>query len=532
MIHALRGYVLPGVTLLTAGFFALGFVYPHWWYSLIVFVPMLSLGIHDVLQRRHNILRNYPILGHLRFVLEDAGPELHQYFVESNTEGRPFNRDQRSLIYERSKDVNDKKPFGSELDMYAPGYRWIEHSMFPKPVIENAAQNLRVEVGAGRCTKPYSASLFNISAMSFGALSPHAILALNTGAKLGGFAHNTGEGGLSRYHREPGGDIIWQIGTGYFGCRTDDGHFDPGLFKEQANMDQVKMIEIKISQGAKPGHGGVLPGAKVNEEIAKARKIPVGVDCVSPACHSAFDSPIELLEFVTQLRELSGGKPVGFKLCIGRVSEFLAICKAMLDTELAPDFITIDGAEGGTGAAPREFSDHLGVPFRESLLFAHNALVGCGLRDQVRIATSGKRLSAFEIAVALAMGADWCNAARPFMLSLECIQAQQCHTNKCPVGVATQNPSLFRALTVDDKAKRVAHFHKHSMESLAEFTAAAGLTHPRDFSPEYIWERINPTEARSLDQLYDFLEPRQLLDGRGKELLQNSWAGVNVEMTD
>lgn len=529
MIHKLRGYVLPALTLLTLAFVGLGFVVPGFWWALIGVGPLFLIGLYDAFQTRHAILRNYPVLGHLRFILEDVGPELHQYVVESNTDGRPFDRDQRSLVYERAKNVNDKKPFGTELDTYATGYRWIMHSMRPRPPVEDAARNLRVEVGAGRCARPYSASVLNISAMSFGALSPHAIMALNTGAKKGGFAHNTGEGSLSRYHRKPGGDIIWQIGTGYFGCRTDDGRFDPDLFAEHASLDQVRMIEVKISQGAKPGHGGVLPAAKINKEIAETRGVPMGRDCISPPYHSAFSTPIELLEFIARLRELSGGKPAGFKLCIGDPVEFLAICKAILETGIAPDFITIDGAEGGTGAAPQEFSDHLGVPLREGLLLAHNALVGCNVRDQVRLAASGKCTSAFDLAVALALGANWCNAARGFMMSVGCIQAQSCHTNKCPVGVTTQDPKLYRALVIADKAERAYSFHRNTVAALAEFTAAAGLEHPNDFTPHHIWERISPTDARPLDQIYDFLEPGQLLDGRPGEFLQHYWAGANAE---
>ncbi|MFZ1865343.1 MAG: FMN-binding glutamate synthase family protein, partial [Polyangiales bacterium] len=477
MIHQARGYVLPAVAFVVLALLVLGFFEPPFWYGLILFGPLLALGTYDFFQRQHSVLRNYPILGHLRFALEDMGPELHQYFVESNTDGRPFNRDERSLAYERAQGVNDAKPFGTEIDVYEPGYRWINHSIKPSRAIEDPAKNMRVEVGGERCDKPYSASLLNISAMSFGALSPNAILALNAGAKMGGFAHNTGEGGLSRYHSEPGGDLIFQFGTGYFGCRTEDGRFDAGMFEETARSEQVKMIELKLSQGAKPGHGGILPAAKVSEEIAGARGVPAGEDCISPRAHTAFSTPIELLEFVTLLRSLSGGKPVGFKLCIGDPVEFLSVCKAMLETELLPDFITIDGAEGGTGAAPAEFSDRLGVPLREGLLFANNALVGCGLRDRIRMAASGKRLTAFGIANAMAIGADWCNAARPFMFAVGCIQAQTCHTNKCPVGVCTQDPKLYRALVVEPKAQRAYRFHRHTLESLAEFTSAAGLDH-------------------------------------------------------
>ncbi len=523
MIHQIRRYVLPGLAIAALTFTVLGLVDPAFWYALILFGPLLALGVYDFFQRKHSVLRNYPILGHLRFALEDIGPELHQYFVESNTDGRPFNREQRSLAYERAEGVSDKKPFGTELHLYRPGYQWINHSIRPSAIIEDPAQTMRVDVGTERCDKPYSASILNVSAMSFGALSPNAILALNAGAKMGRFAHNTGEGGLSRYHREPGGDLIFQLGTGYFGCRTEDGHFDSERFRETARSDQVKMIEIKLSQGAKPGHGGILPAAKVSKEIANARGVPEGRDCVSPRAHTAFTTPFELLEFVSRLRALSGGKPVGFKLCIGDPMELLSVCKAMLETNLLPDFITIDGAEGGTGAAPAEFSDRLGTPLREGLLFANAVLVGCGLRDRTLLAASGKRLSAFDIASAMAMGADWCNAARPFMFAVGCIQAQICHTNQCPVGVCTQDPKLYRALVVERKAQRAFRFHRHTLQSLAEFTAAAGLKHPSEFTPSHIWERISPTTAKCLDELYDFVEPGQLLEGKAPSWLQRHW---------
>ena len=529
MIHQIRGYILPGTVAFTgvALLLSLVFTWSFLWVALVGAV-LVAIGVYDTRQTQHSILRNYPILGHLRFLLEDAGPELHQYFVESNTSGAPFDRDQRSLMYERAKNVADKKPFGTELDVYAEGYTWIAHSLAPKPMPERPSETMRVTVGEGRCEKPYDASLFNISAMSFGALSANAVLAMNTGAKRGGFAHNTGEGGLSRYHRQPGGDIIWQIGTGYFGCRTNEGTFDEEMFAEQAQLDQVKMIEIKLSQGAKPGHGGILPAAKVSAEIAAARRVPQGQTCFSPPGHSAFESPIELLEFVAKLRELSGGKPVGFKLCVGNPKEFFGICKAMAESKLLPDFVTVDGGEGGTGAAPIEFSDHLGAPLRDGLILVHNALVGIGVRDQLRIAASAKRTSGFEIAAAMAMGADWCNSARAFMLSVGCIQAQSCHTNKCPVGVTTQDPQLQRAIDVDDKAARVFHFHRNTMEALAEVTAAAGLEHPGDLTPDHLWWRLSLSDVRPVSRIYDFFEPGQLLDGNASESLQPYWEAANA----
>jgi len=523
MIHKLRGFVLPGVIALSLLLGAMGYAVPWLWWGLAITLPLVAVGLWDVTQRRHSILRNYPLLGHLRFMIEDAGPELHQYLVESNIDGRPFNRDQRSLMYERAKNVGDKKPFGTELDVYAGGYSWISHSMTPKPVAERPAETLRVQVGGADCTKPYSASVLNVSAMSFGALSANAVMAINSGARRGGFAHNTGEGGLSRYHLKHGGDLVWQIGTGYFGCRTDEGLFDPELFREKARGETVRMIEIKLSQGAKPGHGGILPAAKVSPEIAEARRVPVGQDCVSPSHHRAFSTPVQLLEFVARLRELSGGKPVGFKLCVGDPREFLAVCRAMHESGILPDFVTVDGAEGGTGAAPLEFSDHLGMPLVDGLVFVRDALVGIGVRDRVRIAASAKRITGFDIAVALGLGADWCNVARGFMFAAGCIQAQSCHTNRCPVGVTTQDRRLQRALVVDDKAERVLHFHRNTVGALAELVAAAGLEHPADFAPRHLWSRVSPSEAHSADRIHAFLAPGQLVDGEAGDPLQPLW---------
>ena len=530
MIHQLRGYVLPTMVAATL-VFALGGLLGSslFWGLALVTAALSALGFYDKTQTKHSILRIYPILGHLRFLLEDAGPELHQYLVESNTSGAPFNRDDRSLMYERAKNVVDKKPFGTELDVYAAGYSWLAHSLAPRPLAKDPATSLRVLVGEGRCAKPYSASVFNISAMSFGALSPRAILAMNGGAKKGGFAHNTGEGGLSRYHRQPGGDIVWQIGTGYFGCRSDQGGFDEEMFAEQASLDQVKMIEIKLSQGAKPGHGGILPAAKISKEIAEARRVPMGQDCVSPPGHTAFDSPTGLLEFVAKLRERSGGKPVGFKLCVGRPAQFFAICKAIVETGLLPDFVTVDGGEGGTGAAPIEFSDHMGAPLRDGLVFVHNALVGIGVRDQLKIAASAKRTSGFGIAAAMAMGADWCNSARGFMLAVGCIQAQSCHTNQCPVGVTTQDPKLQGAIDVDDKAERVYHFHRNTLEALAEVAAAAGVDHPTELTAGDLWMRLSMNEVRPLNYLYEMLEPGQLLQGGATEHLKPAWEHARAD---
>ena len=469
---------------------------------------LVVVGLRDLAQSRHAILRNYPVIGHLRFFLEFIRPEMRQYFIESDTEAAPFSRNQRSIVYQRAKQEVDKRPFGTQHDPYEPGYAWINHSISPgKP----GGHDFRVPVGGHDCTQPYSISLLNVSAMSFGALSANAIQALNRGARLGGFAHDTGEGSISVHHRKHGGDLIWEIGTGYFGCRTPDGRFDPERFAAGAADPQVKMIEIKLSQGAKPGHGGVLPGAKVSAEIAAARGVPAGVDCISPGSHSAFSTPLELLEFVQTLRRLSGGKPTGFKLAIGHPWEWFAIVKAMLASGITPDFIVVDGKEGGTGAAPAEYIDRVGVPMREGLLLVHNALVGAGLRSRVRIGAAGKIITAFDMARTLAIGADWCNAARGFMFALGCIQAQACHTDRCPTGVTTQDPLRQRALVVDDKAQRVFHFHRNTMAALADLIASAGLTHPGALDPQHIMIRINRFEAQPLSVIHEFLDTGELL---------------------
>ncbi len=495
----------------TAAFLAAGIlVSGYWLLGLLWSLPTALVGTWDLTQKQHSILRNYPLLGHLRFFFESIRPEMMQYFVETDEEGRPYNRTQRTAVYERAKNDEDVKPFGTELDVYGIEYEYISHSIAPKPKQDHS---FRVTVGNGQCSRPYEASVLNISAMSFGALSPNALESLNKGAKMGGFYHDTGEGGVSPYHRKHGGDLTWEVGTGYFGCRDADGRFDPEMFRETAALEQIKMVEIKVSQGAKAGHGGVLPGAKVDEEIARVRGVPVGKDCISPAYHTAFSTPTGLLEFTAKLRELSGGKPAGFKLCIGRPHEFLAVCKAMHTTGLYPDFIVIDGAEGGTGAGPVEFLDHMGVPLTEGLLFAQNALVGMDVRKHVRLAASGKVATAFNIAQRMAMGADWCNAARAFMFAVGCIQAERCHTNTCPVGVATQNPKLFRGLVVSDKSERVRNYHCNTLEALAEVTAAAGLMHPSEFNPWHIARRVTPTDVRPYAEIYEFLKPGELLDG-------------------
>lgn len=469
-----------------------------------------ALGFWDLRQTKSSVLRNYPVIGHFRFMLEKIRPEIRQYFLESDTEATPFSRSQRSLAYARAKGETDKRPFGTQRDLRAVGHEWLNHSLAPTAL---DSHDFRVTIGGPTCTQPYAASVFNISAMSFGALSANAIQALNAGAQRGGFAHDTGEGSISAWHRLNGGDLIWEIGSGYFGCRGDDGLFNEDKFKANALDAQVRMIEIKLSQGAKPGHGGVLPGAKVTPEIAAARGVPVGVDCVSPAAHSAFSTPMELLQFVARLRELSGGKPTGFKLCIGHPWEWFAIVKAMLETGITPDFIVVDGAEGGTGAAPLEFTDHVGAPLQEGLRLVHNTLVGVNLRDRIKIGASGKVVSAFDIARCLAIGADWCNSARGFMFALGCIQAQTCHTGQCPTGVSTQDPVRQQALVVPDKATRVFNFHQQTLKALQELVQAAGLQHPGDITAQHIVRRVNENEVRLLANLLPTTQPGALLRG-------------------
>ena len=484
----------------------------------IAFALLVALGAYDLLQKQHAVLRNYPVIGHLRFLLETIRPEIRQYFIESDTDAAPFSRAQRSLVYQRAKGESDYRPFGSQLDVKSDGYEWINHSMTPTRL---AGHDFRVTIGApvkgrepraGDCTQPYQASVFNISAMSFGSLSGNAIEALNRGAKLGGFAHDTGEGSISKHHRKHGGDLIWEVASGYFGCRNDDGTFNADKFQANATEPQVKLIEIKLSQGAKPGQGGVLPGAKVTPEIAEARGIPVGVTCVSPASHSAFHSPVELLQFVEKLRILSGGKPVGFKLCIGHPWEWFGIVKAMLETDITPDFIVVDGSEGGTGAAPVEFIDHVGVPLQEGLLLVHNTLVGVDLRERIRIGCAGKVISAFDIARLMALGADWCNSARGFMFAVGCIQAQTCHTGNCPTGVTTQDPMRQQALVVPDKAERVHQFHEKTLSALQYLVQAAGLDHPNQITPHHIVRRIDENNVRSLSNLLPQVERGVLLE--------------------
>ena len=506
----MQRYLAYAATLLLAvTMLVLAAFWPVAWWGVAVFGALALLGTWDLLQTRSTLRRNYPVLAHFRYGLESVGPEIRQYFIEGDTAEVPFSRQQRSLVYQRAKGVMDVVPFGSQQDVYGVDYEWINHSMAPTHV---DSHDFRVVIGAASA-QPYSASVFNISAMSFGALSANAVRALNEGARRGGFYHDTGEGSISPYHREKGGDLVWEIGSGYFGCRDEQGRFSEERFVENACSPQVKMIELKLSQGAKPGHGGVLPAAKVSAEIAATRGVPMGHDCVSPATHSAFSTPVGLLQFIARLRELSGGKPTGFKLAIGHPWEWFGIAKAMHETGLLPDFIVVDGAEGGTGAAPAEFIDHVGVPMHEALLLVHNTLVGLNLRDRVRVGAAGKIISAFDIARTMAMGADWCNAGRGFMFALGCIQSQSCHNDRCPTGVATQDPARWRHLDVADKSVRVQQFHDNTLKALRDMLCAAGLEHPRQLGPEHILRRVSPIEVRSLASLYRFLEPGELLEG-------------------
>ena len=480
-------------------------------WAALVCLFLVGLGWRDTRQTRHSILRNYPVIGHLRFLLEFVRIEIRQYFIESDSEANPYSRQQRSLVYQRAKGEPDKRPFGTQLDVHAAGYEWINHSVAPTKI---ASHDFRVAIGSGgsSCTQPYSASIFNISAMSFGALSANAILALNGGAKKGGFAHDTGEGSISVHHRTHGGDLIWEIGSGYFGCRNDDGSFNEERFAANATDPQVKLIELKLSQGAKPGHGGVLPGPKVTAEIAAARGVAIGVDCVSPAAHSAFGTPVEMMRFIERLRQLSGGKPVGFKFCVGHPWEWFAMAKAMLETGILPDFIVIDGAEGGTGAAPLEFTDHVGAPLQEGLLLVHNTLTGLNLRHRIKLGAAGKVVSAFDIARLMAIGADWCNAARGFMFALGCIQAQTCHTGACPTGVTTQDPERQKALVVPDKIERVRRFHQNTLHALQELVQAAGLNHPGEITASHIVRRGADNTVRLLTHQLPFVQPGALID--------------------
>ncbi|MGC4934517.1 FMN-binding glutamate synthase family protein [Gordonia sp. DT30] len=478
-----------------------------WIIAAVLLVPPAAVAVYDLIQRRHSILRNYPALGHMRFLLEDVRPEIQQYFIERNFDGRPFDRDTRSLIYERAKGTAAELSYGTERDIDRAGYEYLVHSTAP---VENPPEPFRVRIGGPDCTQPYDMALLNVSSMSFGALSGNALRALNNGAKKGGFAHETGEGGLTPYHLG-GADVVWEIGSGYFGTRTDDGHFDPDQFAEKTADDRVKAVNIKLSQGAKPGVGGVLPAAKVSAEIARYRGVPQGEKCVSPAAHSAFSTPRELIRFVARLRELSGGKPVGFKLCVGSRTDVLAICKAMLAEQLTPDFIVVDGAEGGTAAAPLEYEDHVGLPLTDGLMTVHNALVGTGLRDRITIGASGKVASGNDIVKRLIQGADYTNAARAMMMAVGCIQSQRCHTNHCPVGVATQDPRRARALDVGDKSERVYRFQEATVSQAMRIMASMGVDDHSQLNPHMLRKRLSATEQSSYAEIFEWLDNGILL---------------------
>ncbi|HUQ00716.1 MAG TPA: FMN-binding glutamate synthase family protein [Aeromicrobium sp.] len=507
----IRWLVVLGLILAAAAAAAMALLFlSFWWWTVAILGALAVLGAHDLIQRRHSVLRNYPIIGHLRFLMEKIRPEIQQYFVESNTDGRPFDRVTRDLMYDRAKGNHGEKPFGTQRDVDEVGYEFVAHSLQAKSKPDGDAPKVRV--GGPSCSRPYNISMLNVSAMSFGSLSGNAIEALNGGAALGGFAHDTGEGSVSVHHRRFGGDLIWEIGSAYFGCRDSAGNFDPVRFKERALLDQVKMVSIKISQGAKPGLGGLLPGAKVNAEVSEARGVPIGQTVVSPPAHTAFSTPLELIDFIDQLRELSGGKPIGFKLCIGSKREFLAICKAMVERESGPDFIIVDGSEGGTGAGPVEFEDHLGMPLTEGLMFVHNALVGTGLRDRVRVGASGKVASGIDIVKRVCQGADFTLAARAMMFAIGCIQAQKCHTNHCPVGVATQDPWRARALDVEDKKQRVFQYHQRTVNSAYQIISSMGLDSFEQLTPRKLFRRVDPQTTKTYRDLYEWLEPGELLD--------------------
>jgi glutamate synthase domain-containing protein 2 len=501
-------------------------VNPHFLWPLLILAPASVVGVVDLIQPSHTLLRNYPLVGHLRWMFEGIRPEIRQYLFESDLDARPFSREQRTLVYARSKNEEDHSAFGTKADLRAADSVWLNHSIRPSG---NAERKPRMTVGGRDCRAPYDASIFNISGMSYGALGAHAVLALNKGAKMGGFAHNTGEGGVSRYHLEHGGDLVWQIGTGYFGCRRRDGGFDPDRFAVQASAAAIKLIEIKISQGAKPGHGGVLPAGKITAAIAEARGVAQGEDCLSPPGHSAFATPVEMMEFIARLRELSGGKPVGFKLCVGHPWEVMALCKAMIETGIAPDFITVDGAEGGTGAAPVEFADSVGTPLREGLNLVDNCLRGAGLRERIRLIAAGKIVSAFDIAVTVALGADLCNSARGFLFSLGCVQSRRCHTNRCPTGITTHDPARMRGLVIEDKALRVATYHRKTLDALHDILTAAGVVRPADLDPCQFLFRRKDGEILVGHQMYPRMADGELIDGGGEGAMFDYWRRARAD---
>lgn len=511
------------ITLVALG---LAFINPRWLWALVVSVPIVALGVFDYFQRTWVITRNYPVAGRIRWVFYILRPYLRSYVVEDDLGGAPFSFEARNLVHARARGETDTQPFGTERDTSDPDYHWLLHSIAPA---DDTELDPRVHVGNDQTNKPYSASVLNISAMSFGALSANAIKALNIGAKKGGFYHDTGEGGLSDHHLAGGGDIVWELGSGYFGARDKDGRFDAGAFADAAQQDVVKMTEIKLSQGAKPGHGGLLPAAKVTEEIARVRQVPAHEDCLSPRGHSAFSTPIEMLEFAAKMRDLSGGKPVGLKLCVGQPYEVFAVVKAMLETGITPEFIVVDGGEGGTGAAPQELSDWVGLPLQEGLILMRNALVGVGLKDKVKLAASGKVYSGMGLARNLALGADWCNAARAFMFSIGCIQAQRCHLGTCPTGVTTQDPRRQRGLIPEVQGERAARFHRKTLEALADMVAGAGLTHPRDLQPHHLMHRVGPEKAMTMDRIHAFLPEGALRDAPEETIYAEWWKAARAD---
>jgi len=505
----------------------LGYLWYPFWYLLVPLTPILLLGWYDMIQGKHAIMRNFPVLGRGRYIMEVLRPKMYQYFVESDIDGRPFSRTQRSVVYQRAKKELDTAAFGTQLDVYEQGYEWMNHSIGSLDP-HHINQNPRIVVGGPDCKQPYSASVYNVSAMSFGSLSINAVLALNGAAELGGFAHNTGEGGISPHHLSQGGDLIYQVGTGYFGSRSKDGKFSPEEFAKRANLPQVKMIELKLSQGAKPGHGGILPAKKNTPEIAQIRGVEPYTQVLSPPYHTAFSTPTQMMQLIGQMRQLSGGKPIGFKLCIGAKHEFFAICKAMIATGITPDFITVDGGEGGTGAAPIEFSDSVGMPFKEGLAFVHDALTGFGLRQDIKIFTAGKIITAYHLFRAMALGADACYSARAMMMALGCIQALECNKNTCPTGVATQDPELVKGLVVEDKRARVASFHKETVKCFVELLAAAGLENPQKINRSMINRRVNMRNVLRYDEIYPYIPANCLLQAQTvPEHYRQDWERAN-----
>jgi glutamate synthase domain-containing protein 2 len=516
----MRKYFFISLPVLYTTVYLMGLFHPIFFGWYVILVPLTIIGLKDVMQKKHIILRNYPVIGHFRYLLEEIRPEIQQYFIEQYEDGKPFSREQRSTVYQRAKGEVDSAPFGTQLDLYKIGAEWLEHSIMVAPEIKHEP---RVKIGGDKCTKPYEASHLNISAMSYGSLSPNAVESLNKGAAQGGFYHNTGEGGLSPYHLKYNADVVWQIGTGYFGCRNQDGSFNLDLFAERAVHPNVKMIELKISQGAKPGHGGILPAKKVTPEIAQIRLVPLNKDVISPPSHSAFKNPIEMLQLIDKMREKSGGKPVGFKMCVGKKQDFFAICKAMLELNIFPDFITIDGAEGGTGAAPKEFSNFIGTPLNEGLSFVHNTLSGLGIREKIKIICSGKVIDAFSLITKISLGADLCNSARGMMFAVGCIQALRCNTNNCPAGVATQNPELYELLDIESKSERVTRFHKETIHQVLHLLSAGGFTSFSEINKKYVVKRVSQWETKTYADLYPDWGYRSLLENKAPQEIQKMW---------